>query len=385
MRRCGSAASSSRTSRSKGATAASRSAPARIYVEAGLFGALFDGASAVDAVELRDVRVEVDVSNDGLPESLRELREALSALEAPSVAGSPEVSVGAGASERAVSIDGASILLRDEIGPLVTVEGGHVRATRARFLGGASSIAVGGAPYDTVELNDAEADLAHEPEGWTVRALGIDGGTVMWARRAGDLTGATTGGRLGHALEAVRGPATDAPEDPATSRSWLDRFAIGARARVGPIDVRARTDDGEVSIVQRLDAEVERVNAHELRTRGSGAPGHDGSLRWELVVAPEELRANGSISFDALPLALVAPLLPSVPWYEPEESSLSGELEVEGRGADRIDLRGNVSLANGGLASDRIAPDPVRGLDVAFDGQGRSFRPRGASRSSARA
>jgi len=92
--------------------------------------------------------------------------------------------------------------------------------------------------------------------------------------------------------------------------------------------------DGEVSLwrSRRLDAvwPIVYFDGIVVHVRGDGENAEGGNARWDLFVWPDDLRAEGSLSFRSLPLALLLPFLPGVPFYEPERVSVSPAAIVAG-------------------------------------------------------
>jgi len=71
-----------------------------------------------------------------------------------------------------------------------------------------------------------------------------------------------------------------------------------------------------------------------------------------------------------LPLTLLAPFLPAVPWYEPENGRVDAELVIKTE-PDGIAFSGDASLRDAALSSPRIAATPVHGIELSASGHGR--------------
>ena len=85
--------------------------------------------------------------------------------------------------------------------------------------------------------------------------------------------------------------------------------------------------------IDRLNAEFLAEDDGWFRLRGNGEPSGEGSLEWNVRVSPQELRGEGHANFEGISLALVAPLLPNLPWYEADRARLSGHLQLAAAGA----------------------------------------------------
>jgi monofunctional biosynthetic peptidoglycan transglycosylase len=149
------------------------------------------------------------------------------------------------------------------------------------------------------------------------------------------------------------------------------RLADGARVRVDDVDLWTRSAAGErEELLSDLSLVVEAESEGRLRTHGDGRASTGGEVRWDLEVETDALRARGMLIFHDLPLALVTPLLPEVPWFEAERGRLDADLRVEGDGLERVALEGRLALRDAALSSARIAPGPVRGISFVVRGKG---------------
>ncbi len=355
-----------------------------VGVRIGLLAALFEGAAALEEVQARGAQVEVDLTDPGLEESLAALRAARArgaaraADDAPGEHAADED--GGGFTLGAV---GVNVTIDDREGRLLTLRGGRARVEGHEIEGDLAAITVGAEPYDTLSADVVALSASRGEEGLRISALTIGSGNVSWAfREAPDDENTEENAprptlrRLGAALATLRGPSEETPEEPSDGPGWLARLEDGAHIEVSDIDVRTRTaGGGEELVMADLEASLDKLDAHRVRARGSGVPGERGTLAWDLTVAPVDLRAQGSLEFEDVPLALVAPLVPDIPFYQPERSLLSGALQVDGEGADRIGLRGRVAVEDAALFSSRIAPDPVGGLSVVIEGEGAFLPP----------
>ncbi len=218
--------------------------------------------------------------------------------------------------------------------------------------------ATGEAPTDLGSRDLGSRDLGSTDEGSTGAGPTDDGPS---GASPSEETGAS-------ASTEARGPSGAALITRA--RSLLGpRLAEGAVLELSDLSVRVESG-GEPRIVLRdLSAEVRALPEGRFHLGGSGRPGRGGRLGWRLTVDPDMLRAEGRIDFQRLPFALVAPFLPALPWHRPEDARLSGELSIEGRGATRVHLDGEIAVDELALSSPRIAPQPVRRLALGLTGE----------------
>lgn len=338
-----------------------------IGVRAGLLGLAFSGTDAIEEVQARQVAVDIDLSAGGA-ESLAEMRRAL-ADDGDEPATTDGTDRGLEAVQVRVAID-------DAVGSLLRVEDGRMRRSDEVTEIGAASIELGGEPGHEIVLSGATATLVrHTERGYQLAAASTEEGTIIWARPPEDLSEDTLARvrRLVATMFAAGeddDPPTTEAGSPSQAPTWVRRFAPDGRISLQGITVASRTDDGEETILRELESDVVHRGGGNLHFEGSGTPPTGGSLAWDLELHPLDLRAEGTVSFDDLPLALVTPLLPQVPWFEPEHSRLDGELTVSGDATDPLSLDGRLTVRDAALYSPRIAPDPVGGITFTVEGRG---------------
>lgn len=385
-----------------------RVSAARVRLDAGLWDIATEGSSAVREIDLLDLHVDVDLDADALPEVVERLRGERSS----------ETGASAG---RTVRIEGLAVTLTDRRGTVARLSRGRAAMDAA----GALRLSAGPVELAPDEPDGASADRLHvrldrQDEGWKIAYGSLAGVEIRYRERDGDArspllprlrahaerlaaedSSASSGQRddraeapEGAALEggtggAERADGATAPEglgvgqdlaaapDGSSGGALITRarallgprLAEGAVLEISELSVRAQAESGERTVLRDLDAEVRALSGGRFALSGSGRPGRGGRLGWRLTVNPDELRAEGRLDFQRLPFALVTPLLPSLPWHNPEDARLSGELSIEGRSATRVHLDGEVAVDDLALSSPRIAPQPVRRLAFALAGE----------------
>jgi hypothetical protein len=93
-------------------------------------------------------------------------------------------------------------------------------------------------------------------------------------------------------------------------------------------------------------------------------------LTVDLSLMPSEARADGRIRLRRISLALIAPFAPEIPLYNAEVGTLSAELELSASSSDQVSIEGSLRLRKLGLASERIAPEPVEHVNLDVAGKG---------------
>ncbi|MBN1655277.1 MAG: transglycosylase domain-containing protein [Deltaproteobacteria bacterium] len=137
--------------------------------------------------------------------------------------------------------------------------------------------------------------------------------------------------------------------------------------------VSTRSEDGVRLILERLRGRAVGRASGGFDLDGEGSASEGGSVFWDMRVWPDELRADGRLVFASLPLAIIAPLLPEVPWYLPEQSRVDAQLTLKTQSVERLEVSGRAQVANAALFLPRIAPHPISGIDFAIQGQGHFY------------
>ncbi len=402
----------------------------RVKLDASLWDVATGGSAAVRAIELRDVRVELDMDAPALEDVLAALRPG-------------EQDAGGTATDRTIRVEGLTVVLTDAHGAVVELTRG-----RASFESGRSArLSAGPLEIARGEPDGARAERVHlrldaGEAGWMIGYASLGSVDIryreregedrspLWARlrrhtaRLGSAVGArepeddradaAEGGASDEPEEATAAPertdepgerdraaaeGTSAPPEPsgeeragargevgqavaddahegtsaelfAQARELLgSRLGEGAVLELQGLSVTATAGREERVVLRELDAEVRALAEGRLRLAGSGRPGRGGRLGWRLTIDPDRLRAEGSLDFQRLPFVLVTPFLPALPWHQPEDTRMSGELSVEGRGAGQVHLDGEVSIEELALSSSRIAPSPVEHVTLGLAGE----------------
>ncbi|HMI91726.1 MAG TPA: transglycosylase domain-containing protein, partial [Polyangiales bacterium] len=319
----------------------------------------------------------------------------------------------------AVQIASVSVDVSDQHGALLRVEQGSMSSDAKGIGFNVGRVRVGGAPSAELALSKLRARVIRSEAGFALAGLTI-GDARLWpaepvAAQAepedADLDAAEDDGETDDALLAA-GANKVANKDAATARvgaaparpsllkrmraalapapagtqvgaaastataaakpepkSLLDRLADGAEIKLETGAVYAAR--GAAAVLDTLQVQVKVRSDDALSFAGSGKAKGGGTMSWDLVVRPELVQADGSVKLRALPLDLVAPYLPAVPWYEPELGRIDAELVVKTEPAQGVAFSGEVGLRDAALSSARIAATPVHDIQVALHGRGR--------------
>lgn len=356
---------------------------AELVIDAGLGGLVLEGAGAIGQLRLRGVQVQIDV-DAAEPEGL------LARLRG----GESGATSGAGTG-RAAQIDGLSVVVRDREGVILELGGGSAVLEGRALRVSAGPVELGPGQEDGLRVDRFGARLERSEEGWKLGFVSVQGAAVRYLERGSEAS--PLWARVGrHARRLASSTAepkspTPAGEEAATEQTGRSlqtgrSFELGpalARVRelVGPriasagvfqlerLSVTSTSAEGSHTVLRELDAEIRALDEGRFRLTGAGRPGRGGRLGWRLTVNPDALRAEGRIDFQRLPFVLVTPFLPKLPWHDPEDARLSGELSIEGRGTAGVHLDGQVEVADLALASPRVASRPVRRIGIRVAGQ----------------
>ena len=175
------------------------------------------------------------------------------------------------------------------------------------------------------------------------------------------------------AFSRVKAKSAAPPKTGAAARGGLPFLSLlGERlsVTVGQATVFERSGDNRYPLLQGLTGRMTGEGGGEFHLRGEGRARQGGKLSWDFRLRPEQLRAEGSVEAVSLPLGLIVPILPEIPWYRPEQGRVNAELVLRAENVNRLAVRGKVELSDAGIASARVAPKPIRGIRFSVDGRG---------------
>ena len=349
------------------------------HVEArmSLVGAILYGARSVRAVSARGLEVTLDLSDEGFRDSIAQFRR-----EEPS-SKSPQASSGSNRGRRTYAVDGLTLRVRDANGQLVSMSDVSLRKNGDEMLGRLGGALLGSQSADHANIGPAKLELRRSDGAWKLRELAIEGATVR-SLRNGDERSTALATRLRDAMSQLRGSPSD-PEtetetetgteilpsvSPPTGARLFARLTPDARVAVSGVQIESRTPAGHVERIRDFGWALNGGDNGWYRVEVGGQTSNDGALRVDLSVMPSEARAEGSIELRRISLAVVAPFVPEVPFYEDEVGTLSAELELAASSPKEISIEGRLRLRELALDSERIAAEPVDNINVDIRGKG---------------
>jgi hypothetical protein len=165
-------------------------------------------------------------------------------------------------------------------------------------------------------------------------------------------------------------PALTGAAATSNAPAWLARLSDDAVLSLDAATVYDESNKGK-PVLDKLKGTLKMQSGHTLAFAGSGGAQAGGAISWDLSVTPESLRADGQVALRSLPLSLLAPFLPNVPWYEPENGRVDAELVIKTDPEHGVIWNGDASLRDAAISSARIAPEPVTDIDVSLRGNGK--------------
>ena len=341
-----------------------------------LVGAIFKGARSVRGVSARGIDVTVDLTHEGLDDSVAEVRSHTSgARSAPA-----EVSASTPGSARAYAIDDLRVHVVDSEGPLVSMTNVSLHKEGDDLRAGVVNTLLGDKSADHAAVGPSKLVLSRNEGAWKLRELEIKGANVR-SLRDGEGRERPLASRLREALSSLRpapvpgtdtgtGTGTDADTGTETNPLLFNRLTPDVRISVSEVQIESRTPGGHLERIRDFELELSGGGNGWYRVAVGGQTSNKGTLKVDLSIMPREARADGSIRLRRISLALIAPFAPGLPLYNAEVGTLSAELELEASSSDRISIEGSLRLRELALASERIAPEPVENIHIDVGGKG---------------
>ncbi len=330
-----------------------------LVIAASPWSLALDGASGIRAIDAEGIDLDVDIASEAFGHIVDKWRARRAGSGAGLQHARPDLHAGR-----------VRLSLRRDKALLLSVEGLDARLGPS----GAALSAAG------LRFGDAQAPLSGEMQGIHVSADAEQKLNKLSVETASFELGETLAAPMppsaaeegADVKEAAPAPKTAvAPVHPLPSwQSIAEHLASGAELTLRDGVVRARSSHGDSPILRSVQARVQVQSADELALRLIGSAESKGHLDADLRVWPKALRADGTLSLSALPLTLLSPFLPSVPWYEPERTHIDAELSIKTESLDRVALSGRAVVRDAALYSPRLAPDEVHIEMASIEGQG---------------
>ncbi len=349
----------------------------RVNARVSVIGALFSGAGAVSAVAAEGVDVSIDLGHPGIEDSMSDLKNRLG-LRRPS-SNTSSVSRGQG---REYAIADLTVLVRDTQGALVQMSDVDLSKKSDELRGSVAEALIGETIGDHARIGPTTIVLHRQNGTWAIVELSVDGADVRWLGDAEDENQPLTL-RIRQALKVLRArrPSSD-PDDttappsdalPNTEPRFLSRLGAEPKINLSNVTIESQTPDGRVDRVQGLRVSLTGGGDGWFRLLMGGNTSNDGTLNADLRVQPSEARAEGNVTARGISLALVAPFIPVVPFYNAEKGTMSAEVGLRADSPDQVRIKGKAALRDAALFSERIAPEPIEEIGFDIGGEGTWF------------
>jgi hypothetical protein len=339
-----------------------------------LLGAVFHGSRSVRALSARGLEVTLNLSEDGFPDSIAQLRKS-----SPDSRSGPPSGNGNGTG-RTYAVDDLTVRVIDADGQLVSMNGVSLRKEGGGMLGRVGDTLLGEQSADHASIGATKLELRRTEGTWKLREFEIEGASVR-SLRNGNGESRALATRLRNALSQLRtaigtgtgtetGSATLRSATPPTGARLFARLTSDARVAVSGVQVESRTPAGHVERIRDFGLGLNGGDDGWYRVRVGGQTSNDGALKVDLSVMPSEARAEGSIELRRISLAVIAPFAPEIPFYNDELGTVSAELKLAASSREQISIEGRLRLRELALNSERIAAEPVENINMDIVGKG---------------
>jgi hypothetical protein len=338
-----------------------------VEVKAGWLAALTSGASAVTGLHVSGVEANIDLNSP----AYRQLRAKLHS-------GDDSASSGTHHSRR-LEATRFSLTVREGKDEVLVIDGTQAELGPTEVKASASRMRVSKPGLASAAMSGVELSATRE-DGLRLRELHVAEATLSITTPVPNKAAAATGKPEPEddpsddpsPTPAAHVPVVGAvgPDKRATLQALMAKFTPGATLELKRAHIEQVTGKTRVTILTDVACQLLVLPDGALRVTGKGSAQAGGSLDVDMRVWPADLRADGRVALSALPLTLLVPVLPSVPWYEPEKSRIDAQLLIKAESPARVALDGHAELRGVNLYSERLATVPVRGISLSIAGRG---------------
>lgn len=313
------------------------------------------GAEAIDRLELDGARLRVDLTHPNATELVDKfVRRSGRGAQGNQGRDADEE----GRKFPALELRDLHVEVVDEHGQLISAQDVKLSADDGERRLTAKAVTLGQPPGDTLFLE--ELTLTMSPK---LREVIVAAGRLTPAEGSKH---ERIAGRLVDLKERLM-PAEAEPELANTSSQRITRAVIEKLTVMSSAEVNGSQEP----LLEDLSILAERKPPKPWHLQGDGRPRGKGQLSWDVLVDREALTVRGDVHFDRLPLSVITPFLPNLPWYRPEATSLSADLKVHEASAAEASFEGRLAVDNLGLESERIASAPVSGVSFVVESRGK--------------
>ncbi|MFO0697321.1 MAG: transglycosylase domain-containing protein, partial [Polyangiales bacterium] len=329
--------------------------------------ALRAGPRAAERIEIGPGTVTVSSTEASLANLATRLRS-----------GSPTSAGSSGATPRAqpvFAVRSLRLVVEDEHGVLGEAVLDDVASRGDAWALRASAARAGAAPGDRLVATGLDVAIVRQGR-LRLQRVALASLEASWATRTSDDAAAPRSlvRRLENAADrarrALRRSSLEEAEEPAGEPPWARRLAADFSADVERATFEGAAVAGTEDRLSFAAIRIERLPGDWLRCSGEGRGSRVGSARFSFKAQPDRFRAEGHVGLEDVPLALVAPLVPDVPWYPAPDAKISADLDLRTRDLESIDVRGALELSGFAVSHPRIAAAPLENLGFRVSGEG---------------
>jgi hypothetical protein len=276
-----------------------------------------------------------------------------------------------------VHLEGFAVAVRDAQGDLALLEGVQGELERGEWKLAVARARVGQAPGEVLVVEELTASGHLVGRAPTVRRAAARHGRLTLAAEANEGDDeALARGRTPSRIMALRkrdpgrAAAGSGGREQASARSRL--FEAGGEVAMSSFDVVGASADGQHEILKDLAVRLSASEADRarLRIQGKGSGPGEGRVTFDVQWTPGTASVQGEVALDRVSLALFAPALPPLPFFELDRATVSTTLELSAEGADRVSARGELEIRELSFASEGLAKTPVGPIEIAASGVG---------------
>jgi hypothetical protein len=325
----------------------------QVWVRANPMALAVGGTGAIWGVQADGVRMVIDLSRSGFKPWLQRMaRQASSG------------SSGRGTS-RELTMQDLTLTVRDGQGDLLQAREGEFRRDAQGMRLELGQCDIGSLPAEVAQLRQLHVYTTRHDGRRVLKEAHVRSAALSWA--PGQLQTRTRIERVRALLRQVQAQQDKARPAQEYPLSWL---AKDARLGVDNLSVQLRGTTGESRLLKQLHGELKGDGSGLFKAVGKGRVHGGGGLDWNLRLWPEQVRADGTVTLRQVPLALLLPLLPELPWYEPDQAMVNAKLALRTDNVVNVAVSGELAVAGIALYSPRISELPVSSGRVALKGQG---------------
>ena len=271
-----------------------------------------------------------------------------------------------------------ALLLSDGQGAFGTLQGVEAQLAAGKLEATAKSATLGALPGEVVEASGIVLSGEVKERSLRLSLLSAEQATLRWSTD-GSSAGADglARGRTLQRIKKWRSELQGEPAEPGAPTATgndAGRFSDNAKIAVKKVSVLAKDPAGGESVLLdelQFSARAQGSNAWLLTGKGviRSDPTSEGSLDWDLRLAPRELKVEGRIQLTEVALSLFAPVLPPLPFHQLDRTRVKADLQISGTGLSAASVKGDLAIRDLRFLSVGLAEGEVGPISFSAHGQ----------------